>query len=213
MSSQDSTGSPTVRFAPSPTGRIHIGNARTAVFNWLFALKHAGRFVLRFDDTDRERSTVEFERAIASDLAWLGIVPDLVVRQSERFDLYAHATERLKGSRRLYPCYETQAELELRRKRQLARGAPPIYDRSALTLTAAERRQLEAAGRRPHWRFLLESRKVRIYMNRAWQSAVIRKLLHGPVTAAAPASLLQEHADARVLATEMVTELPEPELR
>ena len=130
---------PTVRFAPSPTGRIHIGNARTAVFNWLFALKHAGRFVLRFDDTDRDRSTVAFERAIASDLAWLGIVPDLTVRQSERFDLYAQATERLKESSRLYPCYETQQELELRRKRQLARGAPPIYDRSALELTAAER--------------------------------------------------------------------------
>ena len=160
MSSQDRAGSPTVRFAPSPTGRIHIGNARTAVFNWLFALKHAGRFVLRFDDTDRDRSTLEFERAIASDLAWLGIVPDLTVRQSERFDLYAQATERLKESSRLYPCYETQQELELRRKRQLARGAPPIYDRSALELTAAERRQLEAAGRRPHWRFLLDCRKV-----------------------------------------------------
>ena len=157
---------PTVRFAPSPTGRIHIGNARTAVFNWLFALKHAGRFVLRFDDTDRDRSTVAFERAIASDLAWLGIVPDLTVRQSERFDLYGQAIERLKETHRLYPCYETQQELELRRKRQLARGAPPIYDRSALELGAADRQQLEAAGRRPHWRFLLEARKV------AWNDLV-----------------------------------------
>jgi glutamyl-tRNA synthetase len=152
--------SPTVRFAPSPTGRIHIGNARTAVFNWLFALKNSGRFVLRFDDTDRERSTVQFERDIASDLAWLGIVPDLTVRQSERLDLYAGATERLKDIHRLYPCYETQQELELRRKRQLARGAPPIYDRSALQLTEADRQQLESQGRRPHWRFLLESHKV-----------------------------------------------------
>jgi len=160
MSSSGKLIAPTVRFAPSPTGRIHIGNARTAVFNWLFVLKNSGRFVLRFDDTDRDRSTLQFERDIASDLAWLGIVPDLMVRQSERFDLYRQAADRLKEIHRLYPCYETQQELELRRKRQLARGAPPVYDRSALQLTDAERRQLEAQGRRPHWRFLLESRKV-----------------------------------------------------
>jgi glutamyl-tRNA synthetase len=160
MSSIGKLISPTVRFAPSPTGRIHIGNARTAVFNWLFALKNSGRFVLRFDDTDRDRSTLQFERGIASDLAWLGIVADLVVRQSDRFDLYRQATERLKETNRLYACYETQQELELRRKRQLARGAPPIYDRSALQLGEADRRQLEAQGRRPHWRFLLESHKV-----------------------------------------------------
>jgi glutamyl-tRNA synthetase len=160
MSSRNSVASPTVRFAPSPTGKIHIGNARTAVFNWLFALKNSGRFVLRFDDTDRDRSTLQFERDIASDLAWLGIVPDLMVRQSERVELYRQATERLKGTNRLYPCYETQQELELRRKRQLARGAPPIYDRSALQLSDADRRQLEAEGRRAHWRFLLESHKV-----------------------------------------------------
>src|SRR5262245_2215750 len=160
MSSNGRTISPTVRFAPSPTGRIHIGNARTAVFNWLFTLKNAGRFVLRFDDTDRDRSSLEFERAIASDLAWLGIVPDLTVRQSERFDLNRLPTRRRKETGRLYPCYETQAELELRRKRQLARGAPPIYDRSALQLGDADRRQFEAAGRRPHWRFLLQHGKV-----------------------------------------------------
>ncbi|HEX2431480.1 MAG TPA: glutamate--tRNA ligase [Aestuariivirgaceae bacterium] len=160
MSSYGKLVSPTVRFAPSPTGRIHIGNARTAVFNWLFALKNSGRFVLRFDDTDRDRSTLQFERDIASDLAWLGIVPDLMVRQSDRFDLYRRTTERLKETNRLYPCYETQQELELRRKRQLARGAPPIYDRSALQLSETDRRQVEAQGRRPHWRFLLDSRKV-----------------------------------------------------
>ena len=160
MSSIGKLISPTVRFAPSPTGRIHIGNARTAVFNWLFALKNSGRFVLRFDDTDRDRSTLQFERGIASDLAWLGIVADLVVRQSERFDLYRQATDRLKETNRLYPCYETQQELELRRKRQLARGAPPIYDRSALQLSEADRQQLEDQGRRPHWRFLLEPGKV-----------------------------------------------------
>ena len=160
MSSYGKLVSPTVRFAPSPTGRIHIGNARTAVFNWLFALKNSGRFVLRFDDTDRDRSTLQFERDIASDLAWLGIVPDLMVRQSDRFDLYRRTTERLKETNRLYPCYETQQELELRRKRQLARSAPPIYDRSALQLSETDRRQVEAQGRRPHWRFLLDSRKV-----------------------------------------------------
>ena len=123
-----------------------------------FALKNSGRFVLRFD-TDRDRSTLH-ERDIASDLAWLGIVPDLMVRQSDRFDLYRRTTERLKETNRLYPCYETQQELELRRKRQLARGAPPIYDRSALQLSETDRRQVEAQGRRPHWRFLLDSRKV-----------------------------------------------------
>ncbi len=146
-----------VRFAPSPTGHIHIGNARTALINWLFARKHGGRFVLRFDDTDPERSRAEYADAIAADLGWLGIDPDVVVRQSERLALYQATAERLKAAGRLYPCYETADELDRRRKRRRARGLPPIYDRSALKLSAAERAELEAAGRKPHWRFLLSN--------------------------------------------------------
>ncbi|MCC2113771.1 MAG: glutamate--tRNA ligase, partial [Hyphomicrobiales bacterium] len=147
----------TVRFAPSPTGRIHIGNARTAIFNWLFAKQHGGRFVLRFDDTDRARSKEEYARGIEADLHWLGIVPDAIKRQSDRFDAYAAAAERLKAAGRLYACYETADELDRKRKRRLARGLPPVYDRAGLRLTEAERAAFTAAGRRPHWRFLLSN--------------------------------------------------------
>lgn len=150
----------TVRFAPSPTGRIHIGNARAALFNALFALRLGGRFVLRFDDTDRERSREDLKVAIADDLAWLGIRPDLMLSQSDRTDLYDQAAERLKAAGRLYACYETPDELERRRRRQLARGLPPIYDRAALKLTEAEHAALAAEGRRPHWRFRLDGRSV-----------------------------------------------------
>src|SRR3954462_12152995 len=125
---------PVVRFAPSPTGLLHIGNARTALLNALFARREGGTFVLRFDDTDLERSKPEFAAAIEADLAWLGIGPDAVVRQSERIGLYDAAAERLKALGRLYACYETPEELEFRRRRQLARGLPPIYDRTGLTL-------------------------------------------------------------------------------
>jgi glutamyl-tRNA synthetase len=149
-----------VRFAPSPTGRIHIGNARTAILNWLFALKTGGQFILRYDDTDTARSTEEFVQGIAEDIAWLGIRPHQVEKQSERTSFYDAAAEALRRSGRLYPCFETADELERRRKRQQARGLPPIYDRSALKLTAEERAALEAEGRRPHWRFRLDGRMV-----------------------------------------------------
>jgi glutamyl-tRNA synthetase len=149
-----------VRFAPSPTGHIHIGNARTAIINWLFARKTGGQFVLRYDDTDVERSTEEFARGIAEDIAWLGIVPDRVEHQSKRFARYGEITGRLKAEGRLYPCYETPDELDRRRNRQRARGLPPIYDRAALKLTADERQKLERDGRRPHWRFKLDQRVV-----------------------------------------------------
>jgi glutamyl-tRNA synthetase len=152
---------PVVRFAPSPTGRIHIGNARTALLNWLFARSRGGTFILRFDDTDRERSKAEYADAIEADLAWLGMKPDLVRRQSERMRAYAAAAARLKGSGRLYPAYETAEELERRRRLQQARGLPPIYDRAALRLAADERAALEASGRKPHWRFRLEPKVVR----------------------------------------------------
>ncbi len=150
----------TVRFAPSPTGRLHAGNIRTALINWIFARQQDGRFLLRLDDTDRERSTEEFARDIREDLNWLGLDWAREVKQSERFPLYAAAVERLKAAGRLYPAYETQEELELKRKRQLARGKPPVYDRAALKLGDTERAKLEAEGRKPHWRFLLESRDV-----------------------------------------------------
>lgn len=149
-----------VRFAPSPTGRIHIGNARTAVLNWLFALKSGGQFILRYDDTDTARSTKEYADGIAADLDWLGIKPHRVEWQSKRFARYDAMVEKLKADGRLYPCYETSDELERRRKRQEARGGPRIYDRAALKLTAEDRAALEAQGRRPHWRFMLEHRIV-----------------------------------------------------
>jgi glutamyl-tRNA synthetase len=151
----------TVRFAPSPTGRIHIGNARTAVLNWLMRLKHGGQFILRYDDTDIGRSKQEFADAILEDLKWLGINPDRIEHQSKRFDRYAAAAEELRSKGRLYPCYETADEIERRRKRQLGRGLPPIYDRAALKLTGDERQRLESEGRKPHWRFKLEYRTVR----------------------------------------------------
>lgn len=151
---------PTVRFAPSPTGHIHIGNARTALFNYLFARKHGGRFILRFDDTDRERSREEFAQSIAADLQWLGIEPDQVAWQSRRFAQYDAAAEKLKSQGLLYPCYETTEELERKRRRQIARGLPPVYDRAALELSTDERARLEAEGRAPHWRFKLEPVRI-----------------------------------------------------
>lgn len=149
-----------VRFAPSPTGLIHIGNARTAIVNYLFARKNAGQFLLRFDDTDLERSKPEYAAAIAEDLEWLGIHPDQVEQQSARTARYDEASAQLKAEGRLYPSYETPDELDRRRKRQLARGQPPVYDRAALRLTDEERAKLEAEGRKPHWRFKLDQRRV-----------------------------------------------------
>ncbi len=155
------TSGPIVRFAPSPTGRIHIGNARTALLNWLYVRRRGGRFILRFDDTDLERSKAKYAEAIEKDLAWLGVAPDLVRRQSERMAAYDAAAETLKVQGRLYPAYETAEELDRRRKRQQALGRPPVYDRAALRLSDAERAALEASGRKPHWRFRLEPRTVR----------------------------------------------------
>ncbi|MBA4782057.1 MAG: glutamate--tRNA ligase [Rhizobiales bacterium] len=145
----------TVRFAPSPTGKIHIGNARTALMNWLFAKKRGGSFVLRYDDTDRERSKQEYIDAILADITWLGITPDRIDRQSERFALYDAAAERLRSAGLLYACYDSPDELERQRKRRLSRGLPPVYDRSALKLTKEEHAAFAAQGRKPHWRFLL----------------------------------------------------------
>ena len=145
-----------VRFAPSPTGRLHIGNARAAVINFLFARKTGGRFVLRVDDTDLQRSSEEFARAIEHDLAWLGLGWDLFARQSDRLALYAGAAERLKAAGRLYPCFETTEELELKRKRGGAPGRAWVYDRVALALPPDEVARRRAAGERPYWRFKLD---------------------------------------------------------
>ena len=147
------------RFAPSPTGRLHVGNMRTALHNWLWAKKAGGRFILRLDDTDRERSTEEFAEKIREDLAWLGLVPDEEHRQSERFDRYEQALARLREAGRVYPAFETAQELDLKRKVQLSRGRPPVYDRAALDLTAEDIARLEAEGRRPHWRSKLDHDK------------------------------------------------------
>jgi glutamyl-tRNA synthetase len=137
------------RFAPSPTGRLHVGNIRTALHNFLFAARHGGRFLLRIDDTDRERSTAEAEQAIHADLAWLGLHPDATMRQSDRFDLYEREFDRLRAAGRIYACYETPEELDLRRKVLLGRGLPPIYERPEGENTPVE-------GRAPHWRFRLD---------------------------------------------------------
>ena len=150
-----------VRFAPSPTGNIHIGNARPALINWLVAMKSGGQFILRFDDTDQERSRQEYADNIAQDLAWLGVKPDRVERQSERMAAYDAVAEKLKAMGRLYACYETADELDRKRKRQRARGLPPVYDRAGLELTEDQIAAYEAEGRKPHWRFLLDRKTVR----------------------------------------------------
>ena len=146
----------TTRFAPSPTGHLHVGNIRTALHNWLWACKNGGRFVLRIDDTDQERSREEFVDAIRADLAWLGIAGDAEYRQSERTALYDKGFEALRAAGRVYPCFETAQELDLKRKILLGRGLPPVYDRAALDLSEAQIAEQEAAGNRPHWRFRLD---------------------------------------------------------
>ncbi len=154
-----------VRFAPSPTGLLHIGNARAALINWLFARKHQllgqeAEFMLRLDDTDIGRSEDHFADAIELDLAWLGLTHTIYAKQSSRFDCYLQGMQQLIADGRLYPCYETPEELDFKRKRQLGRGEPPIYDRTALRLTDAEKQAFEAEGRKPHWRFLLKAEDI-----------------------------------------------------
>ncbi|GAB5487465.1 MAG: glutamate--tRNA ligase [Parasphingorhabdus sp.] len=144
------------RFAPSPTGHLHVGNIRTALHNWMFAKKEGGTFLLRLDDTDAERSKEEYVDAIRADLQWLGLSSDEEARQSGRFDRYQEQFETLKAAGRVYPAFETSEELELRRKILLGQGKPPIYERTALALTDEQIAGFEAEGRRPHWRFKLD---------------------------------------------------------
>src|SRR5215470_8628294 len=155
-----------VRFAPSPTGRLHLGNARTALVNWLFARNTGGRFLLRLDDTDRERSRDEFAAGIETDLRWLGLDWDEFERQSARLDRYAAAAERLKSVGLLYPCFESAEELDLKRRLAQQRGQPWIYDRAALALSPEEIARRIAQGEAPYWRFRLEHRAI------AWDDLV-----------------------------------------
>lgn len=150
-----------VRFAPSPTGKLHVGNVRAALWNWLFARNRGGKFILRIDDTDKERSTASYEDGIRADLSWLGLQWDETFKQSERFGAYDVVSDALRAKGLLYPCYETTEELDRKRNLQRLRGAPPVYDRVALALTDAQRRAFEAEGRRPHWRFKLSGETVR----------------------------------------------------
>ncbi len=148
-----------LRFAPSPTGRLHVGNIRTALLNWLFARGQGGRMLLRIDDTDLARSTRAFEQGIETDLTWLGLTWDERANQSRRFADYEAAAERLKTAGLLYPCYETEEELERQRRIAQSRGRPPVYNRAALALSAEDRAKLEAEGRAPHWRFKLSGQR------------------------------------------------------
>lgn len=145
------------RFAPSPTGRLHVGNVRTALLNWLLARKGGGRFILRLDDTDAARSTEAFARSIRDDLAWLGMAPDAEYRQSDRMARYAEVLAALAAAGHAYRAYETPDELDLKRKVLLGRGLPPVYDRAALLLSDADHARLAAEGRAPHWRFRLSA--------------------------------------------------------
>lgn len=156
----------TVRFAPSPTGLLHVGNARQALINWLYARAHGGQFLLRSDDTDTERSTADFAAKIERDLTWLGLSWDLFARQSERLERYTDALATLRLMDRAYRCYETPEELALKRKQQLAAGRPPVYDRAALKLTPQDHDAKRVAGIAPHWRFLLDRETV------AWDDLV-----------------------------------------
>lgn len=154
------------RFAPSPTGMLHIGNVRTALITWLYAQKNNGYYLLRIDDTDLERSKPEYEAAIYESLTWLGITWDEIAHQSKRLDRYNEVIAKLKDDGRLYACYETPEELALKRKSQLSQGLPPIYDRAALKLTAEQKAKFEAEGRKPHWRFLMKDTPI------VWQDKI-----------------------------------------
>jgi glutamyl-tRNA synthetase len=189
-----------VRFAPSPTGRLHVGNIYIALHNWLFARKAGGEFLLRLDDTDRERSTEDFANGIKSDLEWLGLGWNLFDRQSVRLAIYDAAADKLRAAGRLYPCYESAEELSLKRKVQLGQGRPPIYDRAALKLTDADRARLEAQGVRPHWRFKLEPRDV------AWND-LVRGLQHVDETSQSDPVLVRENGSYLYTFTSVVDDI------
>jgi glutamyl-tRNA synthetase len=180
------------RFAPSPTGYIHIGNLRTALFNYLIARKTGGQFILRLDDTDQERSKEEYVDGIKADLDWLGLHWDRIERQSHRLERYAAEAERLRGAGRFYECFESPTELDLKRKKQLNMGKPPVYDRAARALDAAAREALRAEGREGYWRFLLDQERIE------WTDGIL-----GPISidAASVSDPVLIRADGQVLYT------------
>lgn len=159
------------RFAPSPTGYIHVGNLRTALMNYLLARKAGGTFILRIDDTDQERSKQEYIDALKADLEWLGIEWDREEAQSRRLDRYAEVADQLRAAGRLYECFETPTELDLKRKKQLNMGRPPVYDRAALKLGEAEKAALRAEGREGYWRFALDQERIE------WEDGIL-----GPIS-------------------------------
>ena len=181
----------TTRFAPSPTGYLHVGNLRTALFNWLIARKAGGEFILRIDDTDPERSKPEYVDQIKRDLEWLGLTWDRIETQSARLDRYAQAAEDLRAKGRFYECFETPVELDLRRKKQLNMGKPPVYDRAALALSEAEKDALRAE-RPAHWRFRLDHERIE------WDDGIL-----GPVSidAASVSDPVLIRGDGQVLYT------------
>lgn len=189
-----------VRFAPSPTGRLHVGNIYIALHNWLYARKAGGEFLLRLDDTDRERSTEDFANGIKADLEWLGLSWNLFDRQSVRLAIYDAAADKLRAAGRLYPCYESAEELSLKRKVQLGQGRPPIYDRAALKLTDADRAKLEAQGVKPHWRFKLEPRDV------AWDD-LVRGPQHVDETSQSDPVLVRENGSYLYTFTSVVDDI------
>ena len=160
----------TTRFAPSPTGYLHIGNLRAALFNHLIARKAGGSFILRIDDTDPERSKPEYEDAIREDLTWLGLTWDRLERQSTRLERYEAAAGELRAAGRLYECFETPTELDLKRKKQLNMGRPPVYDRAALALSEAEKDRLRAERGPGYWRFRLDHERIE------WQDGILGPL-------------------------------------
>ncbi len=157
------------RFAPSPTGYLHVGNMRAALMNWMIARRAGGTFVLRLDDTDPERSREEYADAIREDMEWLGLDWDREERQSARLDRYRDAAETLRDGDRLYEAFETPGELDLKRKKQLNMGRPPVYDRAALSLTSAERDRLRRE-RGGHWRFRLDRERIE------WEDGILGPL-------------------------------------
>jgi glutamyl-tRNA synthetase len=186
------TSAVTTRFAPSPTGWIHVGNLRTALMNYLIARQNGGTFILRLDDTDQERSKQEYIDGLKEDLAWLGITYDRIEQQSLRMARYAEAAEQLKAAGRFYECFETPVELDLKRKKQLNMGKPPVYDRAALSLTEEQKAAYRAEGRKGYWRFKLDQERIE------WQDGII-----GPISidAASVSDPVLIKADGQVLYT------------
>ncbi|TFL17773.1 glutamate--tRNA ligase [Jannaschia formosa] len=179
------------RFAPSPTGYLHVGNLRTALLNWMIARKAEGTFILRLDDTDPERSKDEYADAIREDLEWLGLTWDREERQSHRLDRYAAAADEMRAQGRLYEAFETPTELDLKRKKQLNMGRPPVYDRAALELSEAEKDRLRAE-RGGHWRFKLDQERIE------WPDAILGPL---SIDAASVSDPVLIRGDGQVLYT------------